>query len=83
MSKTWRTTESAVEALRNALIFNSRDWGAQKVDAWLWGIIVGWDDDDSPDEDAMGELAARHGWDEFDVENLRALHRDFLALVRT
>lgn len=81
MPETYRTTTSAKEALQDCLAFNSRDWGAVKADAWIWGIVFGWDADDDDEGDPMAEVAARHGWDAFDVENLRTLHADFVRLA--
>jgi hypothetical protein len=65
------------ESVRNLVAFDSRDWGATKSDAWLYGIVAGWDsDDDEPDGDgAMDELAARFGWDANEVARLRLLHK--------
>lgn len=83
MAETYRTTTSAKTALQNVLAFNSRDWGLVKADAWIWGIVFGWDDEDDPESEAMSEMAARHGWDAFDVKNLRALHADFDRLHST
>lgn len=79
---TYRDTDDPREALRDLLAFSSRDWGAVKGDAWLWGIVFGWDnEDDEPDEEsAMPELAKQHGWDEADVARLRRLHANFLLL---
>lgn len=78
MPRTWRDTEDPRQALRDLLSFSSRDWAQVKGDAWLWGIVFGWDgEDDDGEGSAMDEVAARHGWDEHDVARLRRLHENF------
>lgn len=73
---------STVDDLHMRLVFNSRDWGADRCDAWLYGAIVGWECDakdpqhvhDEDCNDAMAELAAQWGWNEQAVAKLRAQH---------
>lgn len=60
-------------ALHAAMTFSSMDWGASQDTAWIYGIAVGWD---GP---AMKELAAKHGWSEQKVKNLRKLRRYYRA----
>lgn len=83
MPKTYRDTDDPRQALRDLLAFSSRDWAAVKGDAWLWGIVFGWDSDDDDDDglNAMTEVAARHRWDEHDVARLRRLHENFERLI--
>lgn len=45
----WTTTvpallgvRTSLEALRSRITADSRDWAADKLDAWLWALIVGW-----------------------------------------
>lgn len=59
--------------LHQAIALSSMDWGASSDTAWIYGIAVGWD---GP---AMKELAAKHGWSEQKVKNLRKLRRYFRA----
>ncbi|MEW2393151.1 hypothetical protein AB0933_32800 [Streptomyces venezuelae] len=35
--------KTALENLRARITTDSRDWAADKLDAWLWAILVGWD----------------------------------------
>lgn len=73
------------ESLRNLLAFSSKDWGATREDAWIYGIVFGWDTepedlvDDEASDAAMVELAAKHGWDDGEVTRLRGLHAQFVA----
>lgn len=82
MSKTYRDTDDPRQALRDLLAFSSRDWASVKGDAWLWGIVFGWDApyDDEDDPGAMDQVAARHHWDEHDIARLRRLHANFERL---
>lgn len=79
MSETYRDTDDPIKALGDCLAFNSRDWAGNKADAWIYGIVLGWDDD-HPETDAMAEVAAEVGWDEYDVARLRRLHARWVLL---
>ncbi|NYD39920.1 hypothetical protein [Nocardioides panaciterrulae] len=74
-------SEDFRESLRRLLAFNSRDWAQDRADAWLWGVVLGWDADENEvgEESAMDEVAARHGWDASEVARLRRLHAQFAA----
>ena len=61
------------ESLRNTLVFDVRDWARNSSDAWIYGIIVGWDN-------ALAEVAKKHGWPPQSVERLCALREGFKAL---
>lgn len=67
MSKTPGT--DPLGTLRSDITLSSMDWGASADTAWIYGIAVGWD---GP---AMAELAAKFGWSEEKVKNLRKLRR--------
>lgn len=69
-------------SLRDLLALNSRDWAHDRSDAWLWGIVWGWDGDDD-ETGAMDELAHRHGWDAIEVQRLRELHAGFVEAADT
>lgn len=68
------------ESLKSAIVFSADDWGASRALAWVYGIVVGWDDEDGND-DAMVELAAKFGWDATGVARLRRLHAAFEAFA--
>lgn len=75
------------EALHNLITFSSRDFGADRTDAWLYGIVVGWDNEDTdPDPEdlgAMDELAATFGWDAQTVAQLRELRSQWIQRTTT
>lgn len=69
---------AAIDSATTTMAFSSRDWSARRDDAWLYGILAGWDDDATGGDvdqtgGAMGELAARFGWSDAEVERLRRL----------
>lgn len=65
----------AVTALCNQLRFNSRDWAADRGDAYLWAVLIGWDDD------VLAEVAAKHGWNEYRVKYVRELRAGLAPLT--
>lgn len=73
-------------AMTRAMATNVRDWGTDRMDAFLWGVLLGWDCDEQHEHDeidcspgAMDEIAARHGWDTQQIERVRRFHRAVLA----
>jgi hypothetical protein len=57
----------AVRSARRIVSADPRDWGANRHDAFLYGVFRGWDD-----AAAESQVAARHGWDE---EFVARMHR--------
>lgn len=73
----------ALTAVRHMMATSSRDWSLAKGDAWLYAILVGWNDD--PDEpgppvSALAHIAIRHGWSLGDMAALEAMHAAIVAL---
>lgn len=50
---------------------SARDWGGNKEDAWIWGIVVGWD---GP---SLNELQFKFGWTDAEIKRLTKLHSEF------
>lgn len=71
--------ENPLKALGTTLAFSVDDWGASRAMSWVWGIVLGWDDED--DDGAMVEQARRHGWSDETVARLRRLHDAFKAIA--
>lgn len=61
------------ESLRNCIAFDSMDWGACKRHAFIYGIVLGWD------EESLFELATKHKWDPATVHRLRGLRAAYAA----
>jgi hypothetical protein len=64
--------------LHRMLTTSSRDWGQYAPDAWLYGLLVGWDceeqhevHNDTCGEGTLRELAAQHGWSPEAIARLR------------
>ncbi|AKZ60739.1 hypothetical protein SAM23877_p030 (plasmid) [Streptomyces ambofaciens ATCC 23877] len=64
----------AVTAVRNHMRTSSTDWAAERSTAYLWGVLIGWDDD------VLEELAVKHRWNEHRVKYVREM-RALLAPV--
>jgi hypothetical protein len=60
----------ALAAAGHMVATDSRDWGLDPTDAWLYGLLCGWDDEEDPGA-AMAEVAKRHGWTAATVASLR------------
>lgn len=58
-------------ALESALNCDPRDWARNPKDAWIYGIIVGWDDD------ALEEVARQFFWTGSATIRLKELHAAF------
>lgn len=67
-----------LSSLEQVVAFNSRDWAQSRTDAFIYGIICGW----SQDEDEVGawdEICAKHN---FDKKRLKTLHKNFKTLMK-
>lgn len=60
-----KVLERALRDATSAMVTHPRDWAADYRDAWLYGIIVGWDDA------SLKELADKFRWSEKTVDKLR------------
>jgi hypothetical protein len=70
------------EALKDAIALSVDDWSESRSMAWVYGIVLGWDNDEPDDPEdfgAMDEIAEKFGWTPNQVERLRELHRRFNA----
>jgi len=58
-----------IESITSTLAFATKDWSIDKNDAWIYGVVAGWDDD------SLSELQGRFGWTGADIARLKQLHR--------
>lgn len=69
---------AALDSARTTMALSSQDWAVARDFAWLYGILVGWDNDpeggDVEQVDTMSYIAGRFGWNADDVALLRRLH---------
>lgn len=62
----------ALDSLDGAYCGDPRDWGQYKRDAWTYGIVCGWGDDEAEDGLPLVEsIGRRHGWSEANIARLR------------
>lgn len=80
----------AFKRLGDMMATDSRDWGLDRGDAWLYGLFCGWDCEDDHEhddvcggEDAMIEVGAQHGWSEEDIARLRRYRAEVAELQAT
>lgn len=67
-------TPCPLENIHDVLSFSSKDWSTASEDAWLWGIVCGWDDG------VLAELQDKYGWPDSYVVNLKEFHRSYKKL---
>ncbi|MFI8792656.1 hypothetical protein [Streptomyces sp. NPDC055105] len=60
----------------SADFLDHRDWMADRIDAYLWAVLIGFDDD------TLTQVAATHRWDEHRVKYVREM-RALLAPITT
>ena len=60
------------DSMRTVMSTHVRDWATNKRDAWLWGIVCGWNDE------AMSEVAQKFSWDKQTVARLRRYRKAFM-----
>jgi hypothetical protein len=64
----------AVTAIRNQMRVSSRDWATDRADAYLWAVLIGWDNN------TLEEVAAKHRWREERMAYVREM-RALLAPI--
>lgn len=60
-----------LESIATAIAFSPRDWSSHHRDAWIYGIVFGWDEDD------LEELKKRYSWTNETVARLKFLHDEY------
>ena len=66
-----REALGALDSLLCGLSLAPKDWSLDKYDAWVYGIIAGWDDE------SLIELQSRFRWKPETVEKLKSFHKAF------
>lgn len=65
-------TMNCLESIECAIAFDVRDWSEDKRSAWIYGIVFGWDDDDSENE-----IQNKFHWDDEDIIKLKQYHAEW------
>ena len=60
------------ESIRCAMAFSSRDWSVNHRDAWIYGIVVGYD------RSSMNESKRLHRWTDDTVARLMELRKQYV-----
>ena len=68
-------TENPLESLSMTILFSSRDWGQEKRDAWVYGIVCGWD------ENCREESNRKFGWSNETFDRLQRLNARFEEML--
>lgn len=68
--------ENPFESISNTVAFWPGDWAQDKRLAWLYGIVSGWDE-------AIEEVAAKHGWDTGTVARLQRLRERYARIANS
>lgn len=67
------------ESLHDTIVFDSRDWGKSEKDAWIYGIIIGWNSDNKEEvEGIFQEFNRKFKWDRDTWNRLQTLHNEYL-----
>lgn len=66
---------SACESLHAAVVTSPRDWSVSQSDAWIYGIVVGWD------HDTMIEISSKFGWTVEVTQRLADIHQAMAELL--
>ncbi len=65
---------SALKVMRNSIVYSCRDWSVLSSDAWLYGMIVGWD------AESLIDIAVKFRWSAAQISTLRS-HRESVRQV--
>lgn len=68
-------TMNALESIECAIAFDVRDWSEDRRSAWIYGIILGWDDGD--EFDASKEICKKFSWDKDDIKRIKMFHKQW------
>lgn len=68
-------TDNPIDSIVTTIATSPKDWGLEKRDAWVYGIVMGWDDA------SLVELQIRFRWNDATVRRLVRLNKKFETLV--
>ena len=65
------------DSLYKTIVFDSKDYSLSKRDVWIYGIVVGWDDE------CIEELKKKFSWwDDEDSRRLKEMHNTFIKAAK-
>lgn len=59
---------NCLESIECTIAFDVKDWSVDRRNAWIYGIVFGWD------EDSLKTLSFRFHWDSKDIDRLKRYH---------
>lgn len=68
------TLISSIQSIMDTMIADDRDWSKDDTDAWIYGVLWGWDDD------SYAELQEYHRWTDQEVLLNGVLHQQIVDL---
>lgn len=66
--------ENPLRSVATVIATSSKDWSLHPGDAWIWGIVNGWN------REALAEVSARHRWTAEDLDRLERLRAKWIEL---
>lgn len=63
--------ENPLESIYCTIAFDSKDYSVSRRDAWIYGIVCGWDDE------SIKDLSKKHEWTNDDISRLKRLNARF------
>jgi hypothetical protein len=60
--------KEVLQSVGSAIVFSPHDWGSHHRDAWIYGIMCGWD------EECFPELQEKFGWTDETIQRLKSYH---------
>lgn len=71
-----KPNKNPLDSLRRTMLFHVNGWDSNFRDAWMYGIVVGYD----WENDYFKEVCERWKWTKEEAENLRKLHEKYEEL---
>ena len=71
-----KKTENSLERIRQTFAFTSLDCSKDKMIAFLYGIVMGWDDN------SFKELMDLHNWSDKDVVDIKMWHENYIKTMK-
>lgn len=74
----WQTKDkmdaptNPMQSIYESYTRQSFDMAERKFDAWMYGVVVGWDDE------SYDELKKKHNWSDSQIEYQKQMHQNFI-----
>ncbi|MCR5629922.1 hypothetical protein [Eubacterium sp.] len=66
---------NCLKSIQMAIAFDVRDWCEDRRSAWIYGIVLGWDE-------ALEEVKTKFRWTDEDVKKLNKYHNEWCRLLK-